>query len=170
LAPEPLSITRTDMEMQVRRVVHWYLMQEQDSKRRATVFGDAVTTSGAILIPGLLTASELDRKAEGQRPEEYLFSEKGARVVADTVSKVIRQAADNGALGKHPRLARALFGWRNVATDAATRDWVTQFIETPEGTLALLVGTVQRGFSQTAGERIGRLNVCLYLEELKTFV
>lgn len=158
-----------DSEMSVVRVIHWFLIRMEDVDARSSVFASAIERSGAVLIPLIMCHMENDARAKGGRLSDNLVADARLVEITTRCRDVVRAAASASRLSQHPRLARCVFYWKEIDEENA-RAWIAALVGSPSGALALLRSLVQKGHSHTAGDRLGRLHVRVFLKEIESLV
>lgn len=169
LEREPLAL-EPDAEMHLNRVVTWYLKQEPDPEVRAVQLFESIKGSGALVLAVAVLGMELDPKGRRRNPDARILEDGKLEEAQALALETIRRHASEGTLARSWNLHDVLFYWRDLGDGEGMRAWTSELLKTPGGVLTLLVGFVQKSYSHSAGEPLGRLHVRIYLGEVEKVV
>jgi predicted KAP-like P-loop ATPase len=163
------GLTNLSPEMHLSRIVYWYLKQEKDAAKRATILKAAMQATTGLYAPIVRTSRET-RYPEKKREEgAFLVSEDAAKELQAICLQKIEAAASSGTLARHPELASILYRWRDWASVEKPRAWIQTLIQSDEGVLAFLTAFLQQSTSQTIGDHAVRTHWRIRLSSLEPF-
>jgi predicted KAP-like P-loop ATPase len=138
-------------EMHATRIIYFYLKREPSLARRAEVLTQCINETTGIYLPAYVVAIEGDKVKEGRDEKSRLVDEVGLKRLQEACSTKIHQAAEQGTLQKHSRLAQLLSLWQAWSSSEQPREWVQALIDSPDGLLLFLAACLQETRSQSLG-------------------
>ena len=157
-------------DMHAVRVVHWFLKQEPDRKRRGEILARTMEASTGLYLPVMKTSLE-DRRQEREVDEEaYLVEPEQVETLKKTCVAKIEEAAKSGRLAEHPHLAYILYRWSEWDSPDKPRSWAAELAQSSEGALTLVRGLSQETTSHTMGDYVARSRWVVRLNEVENFV
>jgi len=157
-------------DMHASRIIYWYLRREQDQQRREQVLENAVQKTRGLYLPVMKVSLESDKEARQKDPQTTLVGEERIEILKKICVDKIREAAANGRLAGHPKLAYLLYRWRDWAVPDEPRAWVADQIKSRDGLLSMLKGFTQRSTSTGVGDYVSRVRWYVPLKSLEDFV
>ena len=154
----------------IRRLTHWYLKREPDEAQRFEILSRALHETTGLYQPLMLTMDENNEKRREEKPEAFLVSADHAAALKSEYVEKIRAAARDTKLVTSDRLGSILYRWLDWGSPEEVRGWVSNIASSPEGALIILRGLVQRGTTQSIGDKVARLTWRASLTELEKFV
>lgn len=170
LPDRPQSLFGMSPDIHAVRIVHWYLKQEQDRAKRAEVLKAAIRASSGIYLPAMKVSIEHDKKERQRDPEVFLVDESELDALRELSMDRIREAARDGRLSRHPKMAYILHRWHDWAGPDEPKAWVLEQIKSDEGLLTLLNAFVTPVVSHGLGDYVSRTTFKLNLQEIERFV
>ena len=150
------------------------LLERQSLKERSSTLIEAISRSNAIYITSKLVMSlgKQHGKYEGRmKPDdEKLIGEEELSILENNVLKKIRDSAMDGSLIDNPNLAYILFRWINWADGEEPRAWVQKITKDDVGLVKLLKIFLQKSYSQTISDVVGKTNYRIDLTSLEHFI
>jgi len=153
--------------MHAARVVYWYLRREEDEEHREAILREAIQETKGLYLPCMLVGLEAQRDpaSDGEGRSRLVRPARLKEFQRICAGKVA--GAATGELADNPHLGSLLYYWADRGDNqASVRTWVDELIGTPAGTLKLLAGLVQRGFSSGG---VTRRHDYLSLKRLEQF-
>jgi len=153
--------------MHAARVVYWYLRREEDEEHREAILREAIQETKGLYLPCMLVGLEAQRDpaSDGEGRSRLVRPARLKEFQRICAGKVA--GAATGELADNPHLGSLLYYWAEWGDNqASVRTWVDELIGTPAGTLKLLAGLVQRGFSSGG---VTRRHDYLSLKRLEQF-
>jgi len=157
-------------DMHASRIIYWYLRREQDQQRREQVLENAVQKTRGLYLPVMKVSLESDKEARQKDPKTTLVGEERIEILKKICVDKIREAAANGRLAGHPKLAYLLYRWRDWAVPDEPRAWVADQIKSRDELLSMLKGFTQRSTSTGVGDYVSRVRWYIPLKSLEDFV
>ncbi|MBI4322937.1 MAG: hypothetical protein HY596_01530 [Candidatus Omnitrophica bacterium] len=157
-------------EANATRIIHWYLKQEKDQKRRGQLLLRAMKETTGLYLAVRKTANEDDGPHLQKQPDDFLVDEADSQELRKVSIEKIRKAANSGVLATHPRMAFILYRWREWASKEEPTGWVTNLVESKQGLLSFLAAFLQRSTSQSIGDYVARVNWRIKLKDLEDFI
>lgn len=121
-------------DMHVLRIVHWYLRRLDDPRRRGEILRDAITATTGLYLP--IRQVSLDGPTEER--DSRLLDDAQISELRDLCLTKIREAARQGVLVRHPKMASILYRWSEWAGPEEPRQWVQELLGSQAGLLAFL--------------------------------
>jgi predicted KAP-like P-loop ATPase len=151
------------------RIVHWYLKQEPDPAKRASILTEAIRATTGLFLP-VREVSLQKRQPEKTRDEDlYLVTETDLVGLQTLCVEKIRDAADAGQLQTLSRMKYVLYRWREWASEEALH-WVEALITTREGLLAFLGGSLGKRTSLGMGNYLADEDWRIDPKEITDFI
>jgi predicted KAP-like P-loop ATPase len=123
-----------DADTHAARIIHWYLMQEADVKRREEILKQAFRDTAGLLLPVRLTYLE-ERIAA---PDVSCVSPEGLEELKKLCLAKISAAAASSTLRSHSERAFILYRWLQWSGNDEPKQWVKGLIATDDGLLLFL--------------------------------
>ena len=143
----------------IRRIVYWYLMQEDSSEKRSNILESAVENSTAISMLDKLLITESKFREKGEEASRALVTDDSLERLKDLfLLRLEARAADNPSeLLENEHLASLLYSWRRWGNPNAANAWVSTCFNN-DNHLPILLGafvgeTASQGFTDLVGER-----------------
>lgn len=157
-------------DMQVIRIIHWYLKQEKDPAKRAEILKESMKASQGLYLPVLKASLEDNRQERKQDPDAYLVTEEALQDLIEICLEKIRAAAQNRKLKEHPKMLYILYRWRQWASPEEPKKWVEGLVTSTDGLLCFLKGCVQEGSVSGADDYASRIYRYIRLKSVEDFV
>lgn len=135
----------------VSRIIYWYLLEEQNVKKREEILRSAMKSSEALYMPALLIMRESRRREEGGTGEP-LVSDGSLDRFKELCVTMIREAAQEGKLIDIPELSFLLYWWAKWASFEEPRGYIEHEFEDPQKILRFLVALLSSGSSSNEGK------------------
>lgn len=170
LPEEPPGFFSISADVHASRIIHWYLKQEKDPHRRGQKLKEAMRATFGLYLPIQKTSTETSAEDRQRSPEAFLVDEVDVRELQSICVTKIREAAASGVLRTCPHLTYILYRWREWASPEEPQQWVAGLIETSDGLLALLTGSLERHTTQGFKDYVPRISWRMRLQYLEDFV
>jgi len=162
-------------DVRVGRIIY-QLLRRLDEPTRFELLKEAISKGKAIttIITVITTLGQQHGKygARQPRPEEdRLISAPHLQELEKLALEKVRNAAEQGSLMQAPKLPRILYRWRDWAGEKECRQWVQKLVNNnDEGLVEFLEKFLQKAFSQSLSDRVGRTHYKLDPRELEPFL
>lgn len=156
--------------MHAIRIIHWYLKQEKDPKKRAEILKQTMTLTVGLYLPVMKTSLEDSKQERQQDPDAVLVNADALQDLKEICLKKIRDAAENGILRNHPKLLYMLYRWREWISPQEPRKWVEDLVSSSDGLLQFLKACVQQGSASGAADYAARIYRYIRLQSVEDFV
>ena len=172
---DDLSIGRggffdVEPDMHATRIIHWYLKQEKDPTKRASILKETMQLTSGLHLPVMKTSLEVSKEDRKQDPDAFLVTEDALEDLKGICLEKIRAAAESGKLKSHPKLLYILYRWREWASPEEPMKWVEQLVGSQEGLLYFLKGLVQKGSVSSGDDHVARVYQFMRLKSVEDFV
>ena len=168
LPKEPLGLTSVGADMHLTRVVHWYLMQEEDKGQRGRVLKQAIELTRGIYGPTHYVSIESSRDEKERRTEETVPSA-DLPSMRELCLRKIKEAGQDGRLEKNQELGYLLYRWREWGSEEEVRQWVDGLLTTEGGFLDLIRGFYQESESRGLEDYAPQVRGVVALKNLLDF-
>lgn len=161
-------------DIRIGRII-WQLLRRLDESSRFKVLKATITDGKAIatIVGEVATLSQQHGKygADQSRPEEErLISGEHLQELEELALEKVREAARNDSLLQVPELPRILYCWRDWAGEEEAKQWVQRAINGDEGLLTFLGKFLQKTYSQSLSDVVGKTGYRLDPRSLEPFV
>ena len=171
LGRESSGFFETDAQMHAIRIVFWFLKQEPDKGKRASILEQAIADTSGLILPIRFVSIEDPREDESKRqPEDQLVNDESLPRLRELCLAKIRQAAADDSLLHHDDLPALLYRWRRWANETEPANWVSTSIVDPDKAVLIVSAFTRESRSLSMGDYIYRSNWELKLDEIKDFV
>jgi predicted KAP-like P-loop ATPase len=170
LPDEPVGFFEISAELHASRIIHWYLKQENDLRRRGQILKEAMLATTGLYLPIRKISLEDNRERRQQNPDAFILSEEDLPELRTICVEKIRRAAESGKLKTSKNMAYILYQWRGWTSPEEPRNWVTTLVESQDGLLSFLTAVLQRSMSHGVGDYVSREHWKINLQNLEDFV
>lgn len=153
--------------MHARRIVYWYLKQEENLPRRGELVRTAMEQTDGLLLPIGFTSlidPDPDRR---ERAEEFV----PADILRDLKGICIEKINASAAAGRLPnQIAEILYRWREWAGPEEPTAFCTRLVETTDGLLRLLKAFLVCGRSHGMSDHVAKLRWFIRRRDIEAFL
>lgn len=157
-------------DMHICRIILWYLKQEKNVEKRAQILIAATKDSTGLFLPVMNTALELDVSRENREERARPISDESKNILKRICLEKIENAARDGRLKSHPKMAYILYRWKEWGGDPRPKEWVTELLKSQEGVLNFLSAFVRSTKTWRGDSRFGKITNGHVLKDLEEFV
>lgn len=156
----------------IKRIVYWYLMQEESNEKRSSMLESAFQESTGISIVEKLLISEIQFREKDQKVNQALVTDESLeRLKKQFILRLEARATENPLeLLEDEHLASLLFSWRRWGKAEAANEWVSACFNDdkkfPRLVDAFIGETVSQGFTDLVGKRTRRFQ----FDSFETFI
>jgi predicted KAP-like P-loop ATPase len=143
-------------DMHALRIIHRYLMQENNPSKRGQILKEAMSTTKGLFLPIRRTFLEDRQEKRHKDPSAFLVTEDDLSDLKNICVEKIRVAAKDGTLISHPEMSFILYRWRDWASPEEPKQWVERLIESQDSLLAFLEAFLQRSQSWGLTDYVSR--------------
>lgn len=176
LQPEDEPTTMFDFgnDIRIGRII-WRLLLRLDGPKRFDVLRKAISDGRAVatIVMEVATFGQQHGKYGSKQPspeEEKLITPEQLGELEKSAVEKVRDAAQQGILLRVPNLPYILYRWRDWAGEEEVKQWVLKVISEDKELIILLEKFLQKSFSQSLSDRVGRITYRLDPQWLEPFL
>jgi predicted KAP-like P-loop ATPase/DNA-binding transcriptional regulator YiaG len=144
----------------------WRLLPRVDETQRFAALKEAISQGKAVttIVHEVAVFGQQHGKYGAREPkpdEQRLLNEQHLRELEELALQKIRDAAQQGVLPHAPRLLGTLYRWRDWANEEEVKQWMQGIISDDKGLAILLEHCLQKSFSHSISDRVGRIELRL---------
>lgn len=161
-------------DTRIGRIMFQLLKRYENQEDRFKVLKEVFSKGHAVsmIVSEVATLGQQHGKygSQANYKDECLIGTLHLEELEKIALQKIKEASSNGELIKTPDLAHLLYRWRGWENDDAVKKWVSQVIAPDEGLVDFLTGFLSKGYSQSIGDRVGKVKWRLDPKSLEPFI
>lgn len=161
-------------DIRIGRIIR-QLLHRLDKSQRFTILREAITKGRAlatIVHEVAVLGQEHGKYSERQPPpaKERIVSAQHLTELEQLALAKIQAAARDGSLLGSPSLPHILYRWRDWGKEEEVKQWVETAIREDRGLITFLEAFLQKGFSQSIDDTVGRITYRLDPQWMEPFL
>ncbi len=167
---EPVGMFMFGLDVHATRIIHWYLKQEKDDKKRGKILLDSINSTTGLYIPLSKVSGEERTEKREKTKHTYLVNEEDFKKLKKICVSKINDAAKSGALQKHSKMQVILFRWQAWTAQEEPQTWVKQLVDSKDGLLQFLLAFVGESKSHGLGEYVYKTRRYIRITSIESFI
>jgi predicted KAP-like P-loop ATPase len=157
-------------EMHASRIIYWHLKQGKDKGKRGQILKEAMKATTGLYLPIMTASHEGNEEKRKKDPDAFNVTDADLKELQQLCVEKIKQAAETGSLGTHPKMLYILYRWREWSSPDKPREWIERLIESREGVLSFLTACLQRSTSHWMSDYVSQEQWRINLKTVEDFV
>lgn len=156
--------------MHAVRIIYWFVRREPRPEERARILESAIRNTEGVSLPVRFVSLEDQAANDKDKPRDRLLTDEALGTMKQLCVEKLAAAAGNGTLAKARELAMILYRWQDWAGRDAPKAFCAELVQSPQGAVQLVEAFLQRSWSHTLGDHVGRERRYINLGMLENFV
>jgi predicted KAP-like P-loop ATPase len=157
-------------EIHATRIIHWYLKQEKEIRKRGQVLIQAAKATSGLYMAVSTASQEGNEERRKQHPDMYNMNMEDVKELQRICLQKIEQAGISGKLARNPHMLFILHAWRSWGGPDKPREWAEKLIGSKDGAISFLTACVSRTTSQGMSDYVSKVNWRINLKTIEEFV